>query len=515
MMPFSPLTRWLLAGAAMLFPCVLVTMMEPDSWLAPGSLGIAMSLWVAGLFRMVREAAAFDATAFHLTRPNGRWLAFRRLSRVMLGMVVFVAALAALRGWYYHLGWRATVAGFGIAFSLIGLITVWVATGVQLSLRGRTATRWVGLLMGGLPVGVLVVLHEMGRAGFSPGADAFGAITARWSLPVWIALGICFIGWWLAAGRGRWWPALVTGCVAGLAGSMASWSVFAGTTGGSARFAYPALEMAEGIRLKRTVGGIQVIPDDAGNRVVMDFSRALEVEGLGENEYLYGQLRFPFKGARPDQKRNEWDFWRSHLSMEVPRQGAELDDGAGSQESARILSRQLPLRPKLKSGVGDFRARASVPAGSWSEVRTELTDGEWHFSGQVHQVSHQAAIPLMAGGRAGLSGFGHADFEGGFLLYKSWQMRGLLVLPGDLDPLVEFIAVVVSRSGRETELSRVWTRLSWRRGLGSHWGRVRMEFPESVISDWSDVEREGAVVHLFKVRKTRQVEATLPLVISD
>lgn len=511
-MPLSPLTRLLIVLTLLTFPWVFMTMMEPRSWLAPGLLGIALSLWTAALFGIVKSGASFDERAFHPTRPRGRQESFMRSSRVMLGVIVAVSLMAAIRGWHYNLGWQATWAGAGIVFSLVFLFTAAVATGFNLCFNQVWNKRWVGWIMVALPITVHIVIVEMKERPAWPGAAVFHSLTSGFSPAVMTAAALYGVAWWFAAKRGMWWFSLITCGCAGL-----SLVVVRGARLRDPIMPSPPIRAIQIRRLpvvdaKANAGWVK------GTQRTFDFIDFLSITGLAKDEILNGM-------GIPPLPPTEWIAPRGER-IQVKRGFQLLDwqrdnpNDITQKDMAWILASQLPSRPKVEGPIFE-QSRAEMgelQVGETAAILKRLDESDWEFGGTIHRIIHQCELPLFKGGSRPMKALGHVNLRPA--RQTEWQLivPYRMVFPArSFDPNYRYsvsdlqsYALIVNRSGTATVKSNPWHPYGDDAGVASTWKDSTFLFPVQSLSKWPASELEGATIHLFTTEPVATVNMTLP-----
>jgi hypothetical protein len=211
-MPLSPATRILIALTLLAFPWIFVWLDDEGGRKSATMTGVSLSLLVAAVFLLIRDGSAFDDRAFHRTRPGGERRAFRRISVILLGMVVVVSLMPAVRCIYFHLGIRSAMQGAVVAFVPMLLVTAALATGFTLALQRGRSVKVVVVSLIAIPVALCMAPAAV------PGLFRFYRFfgpyrPGQWSseLTWWGvvgAAGFC-AAWWMAAARQRWLAGLV------------------------------------------------------------------------------------------------------------------------------------------------------------------------------------------------------------------------------------------------------------------------------------------------------------------
>lgn len=184
-------------------------------------IGAALFLLAVTVGKLVMDGSIFDDRGFHRTRPGGERMALRRLNRILAGLVIAIAAMPAVRCWIYNLGWESATWAAVLALVPAAWFTTAVATGVNLSLQGKSSVRTVILVLVGVPVGLMLLTMIVPYTG----RWIIPVFLVRWiDIPKWtdtltwaVALGAagCGIAWWLAS---RWRQSKTALLIAGLTG---------------------------------------------------------------------------------------------------------------------------------------------------------------------------------------------------------------------------------------------------------------------------------------------------------
>ncbi len=516
-MPLSPLTKLLAALALMAFPVVFATMMRTGSWAAPGSLVAALSLWAAAIWGMVRSGGAFDERAFHATRPRGKRKAFLRSSLPMICFVMAVAAMAAFRGWYYHLGWRAALGGALIVFVLLFLFTFAVATGFMLAFCQSRATRAVAWGVIGLPLLAHVVMVETKGGRMWPGALVFESWTANLHVNVvWAAAGFA-LAWWLAARRALWWPSLAACTLAGVTLSLIpDGESLPGTEGDGLP---PAKLSAK--RIKLTVPE-PVAEEDATGYVRLRHDDLLELGSLRDDEMAAMWCVMPPIPGKHEElptgpiERIQIAF--AHWN----RRGSGSPSGLDPHP---FLASLLPSHPQLEASAWpdvDMRFRREMVP----EALEAFRGGDWKLGGTVLKVEYSGSVPLHQGGRLRLAGGGSMVLEPaarhgrGFsvsctTLTPSPRFRpdrnrpGLPISPFHSETIVRFHLLLTNRSGSKAMGTRDFGG-SRATVIASEWRKVEYLFNEWHRLDWPEEELAGARVHVFASTPVAEIDQKLP-----
>jgi hypothetical protein len=510
-MPLSPLTRLLIVLTLLAFPWVFVTMMEPRSWLAPGLLGVALSLWTAALFGIVKSGASFDERAFHPTRPRGRQRSFARSSRVMLGVCVAVALMAAIRGWHYHLGWQATWAGTLIVFSLMFLFTAAVATGFNLYFNQVRNKRWVGWIMVALPVLVHFVIVEMKDKPAWPGAAVFTSWTSGFSPAVMTAAALYGLALWLATRRNMWWLGLIACGGAGL-----SLVIVKGVRSRDPIMPGPPPRAIEIRRLplvdtQADAGWIK------GGQRTFDFIDFLPITGLAKDEVLSGSGILPLPPMETITLSGGRFKVKSGFHLLDWQRGDRTDVTA--KDMAWILASQLPSRPKVEGPIfAQAVAEMLLGVDETAAILKQLDEKDWEFRGHIHRIVHQCEVPLFRGGSRRMKALGHVKLRPARQTEWELTVPYRMVIPARaFDPNLRYsvpglpsYALIVNRSGTATVKSDPWYRNDDDAGVASTWQNSTFRFPLQSLSTWPASELEGATIHLFTIEPSATVNMTLP-----
>lgn len=503
-MPVSPYVRVLLGLTLLAFPWVFVTMVDPQSWLAPGTLGIALSLWAATVFLLVRDGAAFDERALHTTRPGGRSTAFVRSSAVLLTIPFAVALMVTVRGTWFHLGWEATLTGAAIALVLLLAITLALATGFVLSFTRSRAIRRVPWVMVALPIVAHLVIAESQKLSPWPGVRMYEAWTLKPSFSIALAAAGYGFAWWLAAKRGHWRGGLVAGGVAGLC-----WLL-------------PDKETKTAALPPAAVGfrRLPVVLIEKTGEVGSAFpENSIVSGGLRDDEMLDAFLKLP--GASLDKTSGEWvRAERRTEDFQISIWNSKDNAAESWQQIAWFLASRVPSRPRIPKSQyespRELRFRkfdAGVILESWNSK-------EWEIRGQVRRFEHQGSFSLFAGGNQPLQPRGLVKLwpavEIGNSLEMSYQLtvpaasrpgEGLASVQGNQVIFEDSYLLLVNRSGTLALGTSSSLSTGEASGLASAWRKQTVEFP---VPPWPADELEGARVHLFTSRYVSQVRLKVP-----
>jgi hypothetical protein len=516
-MPLSPLNRFLIALTLLAFAAVFRTMMTPDSWLAPGSLAVALALWTAALFGLVKSGATFDERAFHPTRPDGRRRAFLRSASWMLLVVTSVSLMAVIRGWHFHLGWRAIWAGGLIVFVLMCLFTAAVATGFNLSFSRARNTRWVAWLIVGLPLATHIALVENKRGAMWPGARVFESWTLNLNPGVVCAALGFGLAWWLSAGRGRWRASLALGAMAGVSLPLL---VNQGPLLGRERKPLPDAAL----RIERRI--IDNPEPVAGGSVVqvaeLDPRDFLKISGLRDDEFLHGNGRAP-RRIRVGNRDGSESWMEDPYFRLIWWNSMDADDSTRRNE-AFMAAGMLPDPPAVKSSYyGKFNDRFSFHPSHVGAAIRRLNAEDWLIQGVVRRIEHEGSFPLFEGGVIPLRTTGQARISPANREPSGLLVNYLQILPAprfhpsghesqsgeELWQPAGFILLIVNRS--ETRAIDGAPR-DGRQGrlLASEWRSHGIRFDDQSFAQWPQDELEGARVHLFTSQPVSRVRMTVP-----
>lgn len=518
-MPLSPLTRWLIGLTMIAFPMALLTMVNPESWLAPGTLGVALSLWTASVYRIVSAGANLDENAFHLTRPKGGTKAFWRTSFLLFMMVLVASMMVAVRAWWFHLGWRTILVGFTIAFALLLMITIGLATGLQLFFSRTRPVRWVGWLMIALPLAVSVYRLEMHRNQIWLGNRVMETWTSNLSPAVLIAAFGYGAAWWLSAGRRKWWPGLM---VAALAGPCLSFRNQMKPLLGR----NPDLLPMASVEFRR-----QPLTPSAGQRDTpegkeMNFQPGDSVSftGLRTDELLNGDYVIPVPTLQDPMVFRRFDLDHPGETEIALNDGWRVVEGKSFdfQTIDHFLAFNLgrPLVPEFQKYERSSQMFSYLKEAG-DEVLDRLNREPWKFSGVVSRIEYQGSFPAQSSGSLNLEPQGHLDFQ--VMIWKRTAIRLSLqlMLP---DPRLDGMAgassyfgrepkprlMLVSRSGARVAALERLRALRQHAALGSQWTEMEGMVSEREVESWPEDELSGARFHLFMERSVSRVEAEIP-----
>jgi hypothetical protein len=515
-MPLSPLTRLLIVLTLLAFPWVFVSMIELDSWLAPGLLGVSLSLWTAALFGIVKSSAAFDERGFHPTRPGGRSRTFRRSTWVILSMITIISLMAAVRGACYNLGWRAIWTGTLITFALLSIFTAALATGFNLSFNQARANRWVGWIMVGLPMAVHLAVVEARNSNPWPGGRMFESWTMNLSAGVILATAAYGVAWWLASRRGCWWPGLIACGVAGVS------------------LAVPAIqkpllgrEPAEPPQASVTIGRLPVTNPEKSiqgpNSEVcrLELADYLTVNGLRDDEVLQAYGTFPL----PGKSLRSWHMLsdsRYGGGFRLVRWNATDSDDPRLQNRGHLLASRLASAPEAKSAYSEFSHPVHFYRNESGAILSGLNRSDWKLSGSIRRVVHEVSFPLAVGGSQPLKHHGHLKVWPATRTALSLIIKYRLIVPGRLfDPdrklsiengghqLDDSMVLLVSRSGTFAAFADSNDVVPRRVGLASEWTNRSARVSLADLSKWYESEIEGATIHIFTTHPAAAVDMTL------
>ncbi len=518
-MPLSPLTRWLIGLTMIAFPMALLTMVKPESWIAPGTLGVALSLWTASVYRIVSAGANLDENAFHLTRPKGGTKAFGRTSFLLLSMVLVASLMVAVRAWWFHLGWRTILVGFSIAFALLLMITTGLATGLQLLFSRTRPVRWVGWLMVALPLAVSVYKLEAHKAQIWLGNRIMETWASNLSPAVLIAGTGYGLAWWLSAGRRKWWPGLM---VSTLAGPCLSLDDQMEPLFGPSPLPLPMASVEFKRQPLRPSARESDTPE--GKQVVFPPTDSVSFTGLRTDELLRGHYVIPFPIHRPSSPYESFDLDHPGETSILLQDGWRI--GEGKSFDWRTMDRFLAfnlgrkLEPGVWSEVHLFPMFGCLKV-SEDQVFDRLNREPWKFRGLVSRIEYQGSFPAQSSGGLELEPQGHLDFQ--VMIWKRTAIRLSLqlMLP---DPRLDGMRKAATYFGGESKprlmlVSRSGTRVAGLEGLhalrqhaalGSQWTEMEGRVSEREVESWPEDELSGARFHLFMERSVSRVEAEIP-----
>ncbi len=522
-MPLSPLTRWLIVLSMFAFGLVFVTMNEPVSWIAAGSLGIALSLWTASVYRIVSAGANLDERAFHLTRPNGGRTAFRRISILLLAMVLFVSLMAAARAWWFHLGWMAMVVGFTIASVLLLMITTGLATGLQLSFSRTRPIKWVGWLMLALPLAVYIYKLESDRRDLWLGSRLMDSWTSNLTPAVLLTAAGYGVAWWLSASRRKWWPGLMLAALSGLCLPLEKEPR---PLLGSGSSSHP-MASVEFQRQPLQPSGYEWHSPD-GKVGTFQPTNSVSYSGLRSNELLNGQYLLPLASELKGDNR----FYLTRTGETA----LQLMDGWQTTEGSRFnvykIDRFLAsnLGIKLESRRDEYEPspqRFSFPKTEKNPVFERLNGATWQFKGWLSRVEYRGCFPAFSSGTLNLDPVGRVDYHPTVSQQGETSLSLRLFMPESaysqlaaqfprrenypyFEQEVKLRLLLVSRSG---SLAATTGRISIKRSnsaLGSVWTEMVGTISRNVTDSWPENELTGAQFHLFTERPVARVEAEIP-----
>ena len=514
-MPISPITRLLWLLTALVFPLVFLTLEARNPWVANTLLGIALLLLLAAVFLTIRSGGAFDERAFHLTRPQGTGRVLRQYTLMGLGAAAGVALLAAARGYWFNLGWRAAWAAGLIGWVLMLLIIAAAATGFTLAMGRSRATARVAWVLIGIPVGLQLWLMEIWHRSPRSAALAVMAWTINLNLGVVIAAIGYGVAWWLAAGRRKWRGSLLVAAVAGASLSLpARYGPLLGRQ--------PAPLPAAAIQIERVaVTDGELSTGLTASGAELRAADIFRVSGLQADEYLSlaGILPVGHEVQVPrvvDRFENHFGACFRADSIPTPARG---------WVSSEVVCGDLPGWPLDSVMPGSYHSWVRLDPATAKQVE----QAEWPVRGAVCRIGRVGSLPLLEGGRLNLPGAGCVrmwpaqrgrDVHG----VDSLELETQVIVPhyrvaqpartsseGSALRMAGLVrmAVVDGSGSRAIVLNDQGDQEHW--GLASCWMRHRESIPiGSSMAGWSIAEIDGAKVYIFLTYPIGTVEQLLP-----
>lgn len=503
-MPISPLTRFTMALALLAFPAAFLWL-EDTGKVSPVMTGVSLVLLVAAVFLLVRDGSAFDDRGFHRTRPGGERRALRKTAALLLGMVLAVAAMAAVRGIVLHLGGLATAWGALVVLVPLALFTAAVATGFTLALQRGRPVKPVLLALLVLPVFVYASPYVL------PGWKLPGgqSMPSHWRADLtWggvLGAAGYALAWWLAAARRSWWPALLAAALAGVLLPVFRRMPVVPPQG---------LPHAE-VTVKRHAPRPEPSPDyepleSKGLRI----EGQLSADGLRDGEFVGFSLladdgsNLGVIRAYQTARSSSWGGGSGTLMSS--EEGFE----SGYPAIFSHLQRRLPGQPEVRWSGDEHLGEnwIALPRGMGKD---EIQAMPWQFRGVIYRIEHAADFAVSA------PGF-HPLPDGGSL--HVWDMNrnpyGVTlgfrtVWPDDPRHPGHRLAgmswaFLIDATGRKAAMIRL-SNMAIDRALGSIWQdwNADLHYP-GYPEGWTREEVLRSRLHLFTARPVSRVEATLP-----
>lgn len=152
-MPFNRLIRILFVCSWVLL-LLYVLFLDINHWgkYCHASLIVGLISWGFSLFLSIKNAGAFDELSFHHTRPYGDRQAFWQHTRMIGWTLLLVFCAMLIRGYFYNLGWRATVVGASTLTLLLFTLGAGLSAGFSLCMSGVHRKKLALALLLYLPV---------------------------------------------------------------------------------------------------------------------------------------------------------------------------------------------------------------------------------------------------------------------------------------------------------------------------------------------------------------------------
>ena len=526
-MPLSPATRILIALTLLAFPWIFVWLDEEGGRKSGIMTGVSLSLLVAAVFLLIRDGSAFDDRAFHRTRPGGERRAFRHISGILLGMVVVVSLMPAIRCLCVHLGVRSAMQGAVVAFVPMLGVTAALATGFTLALQRGRSVKVVVVSLIAIPVALYLAptavpgLYRF-LGPFRPGL--WSSELTWWGVVG--AAGFC-AAWWLAAARRRWLAGLM------LAGVTAASLPVLRSKGAVIRPGEMAVAPVKLIRLP----GFTEDPSVGRSAASRDMDEwaigyhrmegSIVAEGLRDDEFVAVSRII---GGRPDirlglghfsEKGGGWSSTNGVLRTTDPR----FD--SGHQSLLAHLKSRLPGNPTVSENHWNLNYENVVSVQDGREF-PDLDAIDWNVEGALLRVETLGSFPVAEHGN-------HQLQRGG--VARVWPIRrslhGIslafrLIAPHQTEPDIdyrpgdpwsqpyrtEYQTWIFLVNESQTKAVLLFDRPGYAtRAFGSEWRNctVALHAPRSTDApDFTPDEVLKSRLYLFESRPVGRVQATLP-----
>jgi hypothetical protein len=528
-MPLSPATRILIALTLLAFPWVFVWLDDDGGRKSAMMTGVSLSLLIAAVFLLIRDGSAFDDRAFHRTRPGGERCAFRYISRILLGMVVIVSLMPAVRCLYFHLGVRSASQGAVVAFVPMLAVTAALATGFTLALQRGRSVKVVVVTLIAVPVALYLAPAAV------PGLLSLLLGTFRpsnWQSELtWCgvvgAAGFS-AAWWLAAGRRLWLTGLV---VAGVTAACLPFLRFKGAVirPGEMPVVPVKLIRIPGFTEDPAVGRSAASRDmDVWEKSYRRVEGRIITEGLRENEFVSVSALI---AGRPDirlgvghfsERSRGWSSMHGILRTSDPR------SGSGYQSLLAHLKSRLPGNPSVSGYLWEMD-RENVVAIYDGQVFPDLDAIDWNIDGALFRIENLGSFPVAEHGIHRLPRGGVARV---WPIQRSLHGIALgfrLIAPHQTEPAVEYRPKYLDWSSPYRTEYQTWMFLVNEnqtkavllpdrpgyatRAYGSEWRNFNVTLHAPQLADapyWPPEEVLKSRLHLFESRPLGRVQATLP-----
>ncbi len=527
-MPLSPATRILIALTLLAFPWIFVWLDEEGGRKSATMTGVSLSLLVAAVFLLIRDGSAFDDRAFHRTLPGGERRAFRRISGILLGIVVVVSLMPALRCLYFHLGVRSAVQGAVVVLVPLLGVTAALATGFTLALQRGRSVKVVVVTLIAIPAALYLAPTAV------PGLHRFLAPAWRsdwqseltWS-GVAGAAGFSF-AWWVAAGRRRWLAGLM------LAGVTAACLPLLRSQGAVIR---PGKMPVVPVKLIRLPGSKEdpAVGRSSARRDMdeweMKYRRVegrLIAEGLRDDEFVAVSRII---GGRHDIRLGLGHFSENRFGWSAADGILRTNDSrfdSGHQSLLAHLKSRLPGNPAVSGYLWGMKLN-NVVAIQEGRAMPDLDAMDWAIDGVLFRIEPLGSFPVAGHGI-------HRLPRGG--VARVWPIRrsphGIslgfrLITPDPTEAAAGYRAGEPWSDPYRTEF-QTWMFLvnesqtkavlllqspgNARRAFGSVWrsfnAMLQSTLPTAAAPDWPPEEILRSRLFLIESRPLGRVQATLP-----
>ncbi|MCW1923604.1 hypothetical protein OKA05_13650 [Luteolibacter arcticus] len=526
----SPLCRLLVVLTLLAFVAAFAWLEGRGGGIRDIMAGVSLVLLAVTVARLVVEGSAFDDRAFHRTRPGGERLALRRLNGILAGLVVAIACMAAVRCWIFHLGWESAAWGAALAFVPAALLTMAIATGMSLSLQGKSSVRTVIVVLLVMPIVLTLVTLVVPYTGRWIGS----AISTSWTSDLtWagVAGAVGYgIAWTLAS---RWRQGSAALVVAGLTGILTQLRAIKAPL-----VPTPDLPVAD-VMIERLPppADAKSVSESLRPRFVsewgMKHSRiegTVRATGLREDEFVaydlliqqQPSLRLVHTGSRGGMI-----GWGSGAGLLRNDHRFRLESNFSSLMTH--LGGRLPGRPPLddRSGQATVESWVSIPDHM---DEAGVANSMWQINGVLCRVDRLGDFPVRARSSYPLDGGGNV---------RTWDLQqtrheislGLRLIQPDSpfvpkprresapwSPGKEFAdslwGIMVDENGTKALMvlqGGGYYGMDRQRAFGSRWLDLWVNlYYLGNPQNWSEEEVLRSSIHLFVARPVGKVHAALP-----